>query len=205
MHPLEHKIEQALSEIDGVKRIQSEHSRKHEETESLVKQVVGQQEVNGSKLDNIKDQLENLTTDKSENKMQSHSKVEGSKERQHSSHSGIGDQLGDQLGKGNEEGEEMETETDNENQGHQEEEPSSQSVSLLSNSVYCAFPYPLPSHNTLFIQHRNGYIQNWKASCNRPWQGLITLNENLMLNSNIFLLLLIQMTLHLNNFAAMKE
>ena len=140
MHPLEHKIEQALSEIDGVKRVQSEHSRKHEETESLVKQVVGQHEVNGSKLDNIKEQLEKLTTDKSENKMQSHSKVEESKEGQYSSHSGIGDQ----LGKGNEEGEEMETETDNEDQGNQEEELSSQSVSLFSNSAYCASPYPCP-------------------------------------------------------------
>ena len=65
MHPLEHKLEQALTEIDGVKHAVSEHSRKQEETESYVKQLAGQHEVHenlaqqtSEKLDTIKDQLD---------------------------------------------------------------------------------------------------------------------------------------------------
>ena len=65
MHPLEHKLEQALTEIDGVKHAVSEHSRKQEETESYVKQLAGQHEVHenlaqqtSEKLDTIKEQLD---------------------------------------------------------------------------------------------------------------------------------------------------
>jgi len=43
--PLEHKVEQILSEIGCLRSTQSEQSRKLEETESLVKQVAGQHEV----------------------------------------------------------------------------------------------------------------------------------------------------------------
>ena len=81
MHPLEHKLEQALSEIDSIKQILSEHSRKLEETESTVKQVEGHHEVHENlaqrtaekldvmkeqflkrieKLDTVKEQLEQL-------------------------------------------------------------------------------------------------------------------------------------------------
>lgn len=64
MHPLEHKLEQALTEIDSVRHILSEHSRQQEETESYVKQLAGQHEVHenlaqqtSEKLDTIKEQL----------------------------------------------------------------------------------------------------------------------------------------------------
>ena len=75
MHPLEHKLEQALTEIDGVKHAVSEHSRKQEETESYVKQLAGQHEVhenlaqqNSKKLDTIKDQLHKEIAERSEMK-----------------------------------------------------------------------------------------------------------------------------------------
>lgn len=45
MLPLEHKVEQTLSEIGCVRSTLSEQSRKLEETDSLVKQVAGQHEV----------------------------------------------------------------------------------------------------------------------------------------------------------------
>ena len=45
MHPLEHKLDQALSEIGSIKQILRDHSRKLEETESIVKQVEGHHEV----------------------------------------------------------------------------------------------------------------------------------------------------------------
>ena len=64
MHPLEHKLEQTLSEIDNIKQILRDHSRKLEETESTVKQVEGHHEVQenlaqrtSEKLDIMKDQL----------------------------------------------------------------------------------------------------------------------------------------------------
>ena len=67
MHPLEHKLDQALSEIGSIKQILSEHSRKLEETESTVKQVEGHHEVHenlaqrtAEKLDTVKEQLEQL-------------------------------------------------------------------------------------------------------------------------------------------------
>ena len=69
MHPLEHKLDQALSEIGSIKQILSEHSRKLEETESTVKQVEGHHEVHenlaqrtAEKLDTVKEQLEQLDT-----------------------------------------------------------------------------------------------------------------------------------------------
>ena len=64
MHPLEHKLEQALSEIDSIKQILRDHSRKLEETESTVKQVEGHHEVHenlaqrtSEKLDIMKEQF----------------------------------------------------------------------------------------------------------------------------------------------------
>ena len=64
MHPLEHKLEQALSEIDSIKQILRDHSRKLEETESTVKQVEGHHEVHenlaqrtSEKLDIMKKEL----------------------------------------------------------------------------------------------------------------------------------------------------
>ena len=64
MHPLEHKLEQALSEIDSIKQILRDHSRKLEETESTVKQVEGHHEVHenlaqrtSEKLDTVKEQF----------------------------------------------------------------------------------------------------------------------------------------------------
>ena len=67
MHPLEHKLDQALSEIGSIKQILSEHSRKLEETESTVKQVEGHHEVHenlaqrtAEKLDTVNKQLEQL-------------------------------------------------------------------------------------------------------------------------------------------------
>ena len=67
MHPLEHKLDQALSEIGSIKQILREHSRKLEETESTVKQVEGHHEVHenlaqrtAEKLDTVKDQLKQL-------------------------------------------------------------------------------------------------------------------------------------------------
>ena len=67
MHPLEHKLDQALSEMGSIKQILSEHSRKLEETESTVKQVEGHHEVHenlaqrtAEKLDTVKEQLEQL-------------------------------------------------------------------------------------------------------------------------------------------------
>ena len=77
MHPLEHKLDQALSEIGNIKQALSEignikqilrdHSRKLEETESTVKQVEGHHEVHenlaqqtSEKLDTVKEQLEEL-------------------------------------------------------------------------------------------------------------------------------------------------
>ena len=75
MHPLEHKLEQALTEIDGVKHAVSEHSRKQEETESYVKQLAGQHEVHenlaqqtSEKLDTIKEQLDKEIAERSEMK-----------------------------------------------------------------------------------------------------------------------------------------
>ena len=65
MHPLEHKLDQALSEIGSIKQILRDHSRKLEETESTVKQVEGHHEVHenlaqrtSEKLDTVKEQLE---------------------------------------------------------------------------------------------------------------------------------------------------
>ena len=67
MHPLEHRLEQALIEIDSIKQILRDHSRKLEETESTVKQVEGHHEVHenlaqrtAEKLDTVKEQLEQL-------------------------------------------------------------------------------------------------------------------------------------------------
>ena len=67
MHPLEHKLDQALSEIGSIKQILRDHSRKLEETESTVKQVEGHHEVHenlaqrtAEKLDTVKEQLEQL-------------------------------------------------------------------------------------------------------------------------------------------------
>ena len=67
MHPLEHKLDQALSEIGSIKQILSEHSRKLEETESIIKQVEGHHKVHenlaqrtAEKLDTVKEQLEQL-------------------------------------------------------------------------------------------------------------------------------------------------
>ena len=64
MHPLEHKLEQTLSEIDSIKQILRDHSRKLEETESTVKQVEGHHEVHenlaqrtSEKLDIMKEQF----------------------------------------------------------------------------------------------------------------------------------------------------
>ena len=64
MHPLEHRLEQALSEIDSIKQILRDHSRKLEETESTVKQVEGHHEVHenlaqrtAEKLDVMKEQF----------------------------------------------------------------------------------------------------------------------------------------------------
>ena len=64
MHPLEHRLEQALSEIDSIKQILRDHSRKLEETESTVKQVEGHHEVHenlahrtAEKLDIMKEQF----------------------------------------------------------------------------------------------------------------------------------------------------
>ena len=75
MHPLEHKLEQALTEIDGVKHALSEHSRKQEETESYVKQLAGQHEVHenlaqqtSEKLDTIKEQLDKEIVERSDMK-----------------------------------------------------------------------------------------------------------------------------------------
>ena len=45
MHPLEHRLEQAISEIDNIKQILRDHSRKVEDGESTVKRVEGHQEV----------------------------------------------------------------------------------------------------------------------------------------------------------------
>ena len=64
MHPLEHKLDQALSEIDSIKQILRDHSRKLEETDSTVKQVEGHHEVHenlaqrtSEKLDIMKEQF----------------------------------------------------------------------------------------------------------------------------------------------------
>ena len=75
MHPLEHKLEQALTEIDGVKHAVSEQSRKQEETESYVKQLAGRDEVHenlaqqtSEKLDTIKKQLDKEIAERSDMK-----------------------------------------------------------------------------------------------------------------------------------------
>ena len=64
MHPLEHRLEQALGEIDSIKQILRDHSRKVEDTESIIKRVEGHQEVHenlaqrtSEKLDIMKEQL----------------------------------------------------------------------------------------------------------------------------------------------------
>ena len=75
VHPLEHKLEQALTEIDGVKHALTEQSRKQEETESYVKQLAGQDEVHenlaqqtSEKLDAIKKQLAKEIAERSDMK-----------------------------------------------------------------------------------------------------------------------------------------
>ena len=67
MNPLEHKLDQALSEIGSIKQILRDHSRKLEETESTVKQVEGHQEVHenlaqrtAEKVNTVKEQLDPL-------------------------------------------------------------------------------------------------------------------------------------------------